>query len=111
MITMKPINRFSNSFMIYSPKGTLKGSMSNCHGISMLSYLVDLSTMTSHLEVGTKPPFKPVQAPYVVDFLERYFIMDDQYILVSDGERILGMYKEGHGQKQFKRSKSPEMNP
>ena len=56
----------------------------------------------------------PVQAPYVVDFFgENYFIMDDQYILISDGERILGMYKEeDRGLKNnLKDQNLPEMNP
>ena len=39
--------------------------------------------------------------------------MDDQYILVSDGERILGMYKEeDRGLKNnLKDQNLPEMNP
>lgn len=93
----KPINRFANSFMIYSPKGTFKGQNKQlAQHIDIYPTIVDL--------VGYDKPFRswgqslvsdPVQAPYVVDYFgENYFIMDEQHILVSDGERVLGMYNE-----------------
>ena len=111
----KPINRFANSFMIYSPKGTYKGVNEQLsQHIDIYPTLVDL--------VDYDKPFRswgqsllsdPVQAPYVVDFFgENYFIMDDQYILVSDGERILGFYKEEDRglQNNLKDQNPPEMN-
>ena len=111
----KPINRFANSFMIYSPKGAFKGVNEQLsQHIDIYPTLVDL--------VDYDKPFRswgqsllstPVQAPYVVDFFgENYFVMDDQYILVSDGDRILGMYKEeDRGLKNnLKDQNLPEMN-
>jgi len=93
----KPINRFANSFMIYSPKGQFQGVN------EQLSQHIDIYPTIVDL-VGYEQPFRswgqsllspPVQDPYVVDFFgENYFIMDDEHIIISDGEQILGMYKE-----------------
>ena len=93
----KPINRFANSFMIYAPNGNFQGVN------EQLSQHIDIYPTIVDL-IGYEKPFRSwgqslispaVQKPYVVDFFgNNYFIMDDQYIVISDGENVLGMYKE-----------------
>lgn len=93
----KPINRFANLFMMYSPKGLFQGVN------EQLSQHMDIYPTIIDL-VGYEQPFRswgqslistPLQEPYVVDFFgENYFIMNNEHIIISDGERILGMYKE-----------------
>lgn len=93
----KPINRFANSFMIYAPNGNFQGVN------EQLSQHIDIYPTIVDL-IGYEKPFRSwgqslispaVQKPYVVDFFgNNYFIMDDQYIVISDGENALGIYKE-----------------
>ena len=83
--------------MMYSPKGLFQGVN------EQLSQHMDIYPTIIDL-VGYEQPFRswgqslistPLQEPYVVDFFgENYFIMNNEHIIISDGERILGMYKE-----------------
>jgi|TARA_B110000240_G_scaffold192104_1_gene235743 phosphoglycerol transferase MdoB-like AlkP superfamily enzyme len=92
----KTINRFANPLMIFWPKAELKG-INNQLGQHMDIYptLADL--------MGYDKPFRSwgqslvsakVQEPYVINFFGSgsYFIMDDNYICVSNGEKAMGYY-------------------
>ena len=90
------INRFANPLMIYWPNGNLKG-ISNRLGqhMDIFPTIVDL--------IGYDKPFRSWGTSlitddetdsFVVNFFGggSYFMMNNEYIVVSNGEKTIGFY-------------------
>ena len=92
----KIINRFANPLMIYWPKKNLKGVSTS------LGQHMDIFPTIAEL-IGYDKPFRSwgkslisddETDSFVVNFFGggSYFMMDDEFIVVSNGEKITGFY-------------------
>tara|TARA_B100000686_G_scaffold355370_1_gene473742 strand:- start:1527 stop:3398 length:1872 start_codon:yes stop_codon:yes gene_type:complete len=92
----KIINRFANPLMIYWPKGTLKGvSDQLSHHMDIYPTLVDLIGYDkSFRSWGQSLVSENQDEPYVINYFGggSYFIMNEDYIAISNGEKIIGFY-------------------
>ena len=90
------INRFANPLMIYDPKEKFKGT-SNVLGQHMDIYptLVNLMHYDHPFRSWGQSLVSPlVQSPFVINYFgsNTYFLVQDNHILVTNGEKPKGLY-------------------
>lgn len=92
----KIINRFANPLMIYSPKGKIRGvSKTLGQHMDIFPTIVDLMNYKKPFRSWGKSLLSDTKTEsFVVNYFGAgsYFIMNDKYIAVSNGQRIKGFY-------------------
>lgn len=90
------INRFANPFMIYDPNGRYKGIDKQLgQHLDIYPTLVDIMQYDKPFRSWGQSLISPlVQKPFVINYFgsSSYFLIQENYILVSNGEKPMGLY-------------------
>ena len=107
------INRFANPFMIYDPNGRYKGIDKQLgQHLDIYPTLVDIMQYDKPFRSWGQSLISPlVQKPFVINYFgsSSYFLIQENYILVSNGEKPMGLYfstdydmkKQSHRKRHF----------